>query len=256
MPCVCSGPPILWVDPHPEHRRRDACEAEDILGDDPIRWTEHRVGEADVEAEGARICLANERASNGESLAVIANAVAGQHRMAPVWIDLEDHEVAEVEPSERLQAGEQVAGRARHTQVDVAGGTGAVKPDLEAQAALEGDRIPESDHRAGEESVVHQQLTPTIEVAEIFESLVERLLERRGGCVSWAVHGHLQVFLNQRAIAESSCEVTRPRRSACSIACSIRSGATWSLLQSRSVRRGVVTWTGPTQVLSAAGRSA
>ena len=115
---------------------------------------------------------------------VVLHAVVLDLGMVFVGTELESHEVAKVATPGILQFCENVVRRARHPQVDVLRGAGALEPEFEHEAARERHGIAQHGDDAREEPVEHQELALASELGATLrgrsEALLEGLLERLG----------------------------------------------------------------------------
>jgi hypothetical protein len=136
---------------------------------------------------GVSVDLAGELAVDLKPFAAVHDAVSGDLGCALPGLDLEGHEVAEIELPQHLQSLEDRFLCPEQDDVDICRRSRATEPDLEREPALEPalehDVGPEALCEPSEQALKHQQLTPALDPrtgGAASQPFFERLLEIAG----------------------------------------------------------------------------
>ena len=97
---------LHWVEPKP--RRLDSREREDVLADDDVRLSEHRVGECDVDTEALSVEPARQLALGAVAEPRVAVSRKSHCRLLWIGLDLERHEVSKIQPARLLKLFQRV----------------------------------------------------------------------------------------------------------------------------------------------------
>src|SRR4051812_21200576 len=100
-----------------------------MLGLGDGRAAEHIAPEGNIEAEASSVYLAGESAFHAKPLSSVEHPFAGDLGGVLVGLDLECHEVLQIELSGCLQTLEQMRIRSEKDEVDVSRGAGDLEPD-------------------------------------------------------------------------------------------------------------------------------
>jgi hypothetical protein len=159
-------------------------EPEVVFAPDRRCIAQHVPAEHDIEAEPCTVDLSGELALDAKPPAAVYQAIAGQLCAGSVGLDLERHEVAEIELPQRLKPRQDRRLIREDHEVDVSRGARAIDPDLEAEPALEHDAALEAGGDAREQALKHEQLATALDPeagCTSSQSIFERLLEVDSG---------------------------------------------------------------------------
>ena len=162
--------------------RRDAGEAEHVVGDDDIGLPEDRIAEGDVDTEGLPEGFPCEAALGAKAEALVEHPVILDLGMIFVGTDLEAEEVFEIAPCRFLELCEHAVGRADEAKVDILRRASALEAKLEDEATLEGRGIAKHGNDPGQKAIEDEKLTLACEgcpgLGRAAETLLQRLFER------------------------------------------------------------------------------
>ena len=186
----------------PKRRRLDSCELEEPAALGEIGLGCENVSEADVDAEGVTVELASEPRLGAKSVSVVDDALSGDLGHVGVAHDRERQPVTEVERASNAELRQKLVTITDEAEIDVLGGSGAVKPKLEHEAALQDDAVGEVLEYPCEEAVEDEQLAETID------------LRARDGAANALLNGHPESLrgsvLTQRHSASRRRVAARP----------------------------------------------
>jgi hypothetical protein len=179
-----------WQDLH--YGCWDACEIKERLCCNGRWLAEHVSTQDNIQTEAGSVELAREFALRTKTLSSVAYSVARYFRPAFVSLDLERHEVFEIELSGRLKALEELCVGSAKDKVYVSRRACAFEPNFKREAAFENGRVTERNVCACEHSREDHDLTTSLDVDATSgistETILECRLERGGGAIRLPAH--------------------------------------------------------------------